>query len=160
MSEPGERVQVEVGARPLPFPIVIPGAVPIVLVALGLVGLVLLVQLSGVTATGYDLRRLRDERADWERENQLLEAYVADLQSLNRVERAAIERLKMVPATERVFLSVSHRPSSTPLAAELPPMRTAPAAIPVADDLQVQIAGWLTDRLAVKPPERSPVPAR
>jgi hypothetical protein len=149
-----------VAVRPLAAPAVIPGIVPIVVLALTLFGVVLLVQLSGVTATGYDLRRLQNERADWARENQTLESYVANLQSLERVERVAVDRLKMIPAKERIFVRTSRQPARATVPAEQPPQVPALATRPEPDDPHLRFARWLASWLAIKPPEHLARPDR
>lgn len=139
----------------LPVPIALPGVLPLVAIALALIGAVILVQLSGVTATGYDLRRLKTERSDWQRENQLLESYVANLQSLERVERVATDKLKMVPAKDRVYLTTARRPQAHPVPAELPPRPESAAAAAAAETTQLRLARWIANWLAVKPPEQA-----
>lgn len=140
-------------ARALPIPIALPSVLPLIALTMALVGAVILVQLSGVAAAGYDLRRLQQERTNWERENQLLESYVADLQSLERVERVAVERLKMVPTKDRIFLVASRPPLTKPVPEELPPAPQEAVATASEEDLQLRIARWLAGWLALTPPE-------
>ncbi|HEX2174000.1 MAG TPA: hypothetical protein VHL09_16320, partial [Dehalococcoidia bacterium] len=80
-----------------------------------------LIQALALTTNGYRVQRLRAQRSDLEQVTFLLEADVARLQSLNRVEREARERLKMVPATEVRFLRTPQAPAQIRDARHLPP---------------------------------------
>lgn len=142
-------------SRTLTLPIALPSALPLVALTLALFGVVILVQLRGVTTTGYDLRRLQNERADWRRENQLLESYVANLQSLDRVERVAVDKLKMMPTKDRVFLKTERQPAVVPVAAELPPASELEATTSISETPERQFARWLASWLAAKPPGRA-----
>jgi cell division protein FtsL len=93
-----------------------------VLLAINAAGLLLVVQVANLTTESYELERLEAERQRWLASNYDLEAESAELQSLNRVEREAREKLKMVPAGDFVFVAVSVAPP--PAAPETPaPLR-------------------------------------
>lgn len=89
---------------------------PIAAVIAGALSLLLLVQTSTQTAEGYTLRTLEDQRNDWQQKNLQLEAEIAALQSLRRVDILARQRLGMVPATDRKYITVA----VSPLADEIP----------------------------------------
>lgn len=76
-------------------------------IAVALVGLWQVIQISEVTTTGFNISRLGREQLNWQASVHELEAEVAALTSLERVEREARERLGMVPAEERLHLEVS-----------------------------------------------------
>ncbi len=72
------------------------------------VGLVQVNQLSRVTSAGYEIDRLNQERAQKQAENSQIEADVARLSSLARVDIEARMRLGMVPAQARLYLTLNH----------------------------------------------------
>jgi len=115
-------------ARPLPWHTAVPLFVPSLVAVASLTALLLLVQMGGVTVTGYDIRRLEEIRSDWEHNNYLLEAYIADLQSLDRIEHLARERLRMVKATQHIFLTVPTSPTKRWIPEEMPPSHVKRAA--------------------------------
>ncbi len=65
-------------------------------------------QFSRLTSTGYQLNELNRQRAARQAENHELEAEVARLSSLGRVDWEARTRLHMVPASQRLYLNVNH----------------------------------------------------
>lgn len=83
------------------------------LLVAGVLGLVLIVallqvnQFSRVTSTGYQINDLNRERAQKQAENHQIEADVARLSSLARVDIEARVRLGMVPAERRLSISVN-----------------------------------------------------
>jgi len=78
--------------------------------AVALVGLLQVIQTSDATSTSYTIRRLEQERQDWSAQVHSLEAEVATLASLDRVEREAQGRLGMVPAEKVLYLQVDVPP--------------------------------------------------
>ncbi len=72
--------------------------------ALALLGLLQVSQAGDATSTGYAIRRLERERQEWAAQVRQLEAEVAALTALERVEREARSRLGLVPAKERIYL--------------------------------------------------------
>jgi cell division protein FtsL len=63
-------------------------------------------QFSAVTGTGYEIEQLNRERAAKQAENHELEAEVARLSSLARVDIEARVRLGMEPAKRRIHMEV------------------------------------------------------
>jgi cell division protein FtsL len=63
---------------------------------------------SRVTTTGYELNDLQRVRAQMQAQNHELEAEVAALSSLARVDWEARTRLQMVPATKTLYIEVNH----------------------------------------------------
>lgn len=80
-----------------------------------------LFQNAALTTNGYEVQKLRTRRGDLEQVTFLLEAEVARLQSLDRVDREARERLKMVPAGTVRYLSTPNAPARVSDARALPP---------------------------------------
>ena len=78
--------------------------------ALAVLGLLQVSQVGDATSTGYNIRRLEQERQDWDAQVRQLEAEVAALTSLDRVEREARSRLGLVPAKQRIYLNVTVPP--------------------------------------------------
>ena len=64
-------------------------------------------QFSAVTGTGYQIESLRQERAAKLAENHALEAEVARLSSLARVEMEARTKLDMAPASRVMHLQIN-----------------------------------------------------
>ena len=97
-------------SRPLPRPLPrITGVRPVLLGAFLVVaslGLLQVIQTSSATTTGYNLQRLEDERSATQAEVPQLEAEVAVLTSIDRIDREARDRLGMVPADNTMTLSV------------------------------------------------------
>jgi cell division protein FtsL len=75
-------------------------------IAAALVGLWQVIQISDATSMGFNMSRIERERLDWQASVHELEAEVAALTSLDRIEREARERLGMVPAQERIYVEV------------------------------------------------------
>ena len=90
---------------------------PTTIAFVSLASLLLLVQTSLVTSTGYDIERLQETRDDWKQKNYQLEYEIAALKSLDRIEREAV-RLNMVPATQHVYVEVN-LPSQAKLTPEI-----------------------------------------
>lgn len=76
----------------------------------------LLAQTSMVASTGYKVDGLEGTKERLLRENRILEAEVASLRSLSRVDKEARERLKMETPKSYVYLTVDTLPKHpTPL---------------------------------------------
>ena len=83
-----------------------PVVLTIALVAVGLAALLPLLQSSQTTTTGHNIRELEQQRNDWEARIHELEAEVASLASLDRVEKEARERLHMEAPEHTVYVTV------------------------------------------------------
>ena len=101
-------------SRPLPRPFPrITGVRPVLagaFLVVACLGLLQVVQTSSATTTGYNLRRLEDERSATQAEVHALEAQVAVLTSIDRIDREARDRLGMVPAGNTMTLEVHKQP--------------------------------------------------
>ena len=75
---------------------------------------ILLAQASVVASDGYGVERLENTKASLEHSNQQLEEEVASLSSLDRIEREARTRLKMVTPTSYVYVEVDTLPQDPP----------------------------------------------
>jgi cell division protein FtsL len=107
-----ERPAPRTKGRPLSMPVVL----TIALVAVGLAGLLPLLQSSQTTTTGYSIRQLERQRNDWEARIHELEAEIASLAALDRVEEEARQRLDMQTPEDTVYLSVDvASPESQPI---------------------------------------------
>lgn len=101
-------------SRPLPRPFPrITGVRPVIVGAFLVVaclGLLQVAQTSSATTTGYNLQRLENERSATQAEVHQLEAEVAVLTSIDRIDREARGRLGMVPAGNTMTLEVHKQP--------------------------------------------------
>ncbi len=75
-------------------------------VVVGLAALLPLIQSSGATTTNGNIQRLEQERGDWKARLHELELEVATLGSLERIEKEAALRFKMVPPQETRYITV------------------------------------------------------
>jgi cell division protein FtsL len=71
------------------------------------IALLQVAQSSGFAHTGQSMQRLEQQKSDLKAEVHDLEAEVAALSSLERVDRAARERLAMVPPKSTDYLNVA-----------------------------------------------------
>jgi hypothetical protein len=65
-------------------------------------------QFSRLTSTGYEINGLNKQRSDREAANHALEAEVAQLSSLARVDWESRTRLHLEPAQQKLYLAVNH----------------------------------------------------
>lgn len=119
---------------------------PLVLIAammiVGIAALLPLMQSSGAATTGGNIRRLEQERSDWQAQLQAQELKVAQLASLSRIEQEATTRLRMVQPAEVYYFRVD----TAPPAPHQLPSRFLPQSEQSADtgsSLWDDIAGWL-----------------
>jgi hypothetical protein len=122
------------------------GNLPVILIVaamvVGLAALLPLVQTSGATTAAGRIRQLEQERRDWQAQLHEQEVRVAQLGSLERIEKEARERLKMVPPAETHYFRVD-APAPAP---HRLPSRFLPEEPPDTDtgaSLWEDIAGWL-----------------
>ena len=103
-------------ALPLPGRLAAPRAIAkargritiIIVVALVLgIALVQVNEFSRLTSTGYQINELTAERASRQADNHALEAEVASLSSLARVDWEARTRLHMEPAKQKLYIDVN-----------------------------------------------------
>jgi cell division protein FtsL len=107
-----ERQAPRAKGRPLGMPVVL----TIALVAIGLAALLPLLQNSQAVNTDYEIRQLERQRNDWEARTHELEAEIASLAALDRIEREARERLHMQAPEDTLYLTVDvARPESQPV---------------------------------------------
>ncbi len=96
----------------------------IAFLAAALLSLFYLGQTSDIAASGYDIARLQEQKQTLEMQNEQLRLQVAQLQSLDRIDREASSRLHMGPPEREVFVSAppisipTPPPSPTPLSGE------------------------------------------
>ena len=101
---------------------------------------------STLTSRGYQINDLQRQRAEQQAENHQLEADVAGLSSLARVDIEARVRLKLQPATQKMYITVH---GDVPQRQSLPTRflpEEQPAAAPTAgasESLWQRIAGWI-----------------
>lgn len=86
------------------------GTLPIILIfatmVVGIAALLPLVQSSGATSTAGHIRVLEQQREDWQARLHEQEVTVAELGSLDRIDKEARERLKMGPPTDVNYISI------------------------------------------------------
>ena len=80
-----------------------------------IIALLQVLQSSSFAHTGHQLQRLDAQKTQMQAEMHTLEAEVAALASLDRTERAARDRLGMVPARNIQYVSVSVEAPADPL---------------------------------------------
>ena len=80
-----------------------------------IIALLQVVQSSNFANTGQKLQQLESQRTQLSGQIQQLKADVAALSSLDRTERAARDRLGMVPAVRSQYISVDVAPPAGPL---------------------------------------------
>jgi cell division protein FtsL len=84
--------------------------VPVILLiaamVVGVAALMPLVQTSGATNTAGHIRDLQQQREDWQAQLHEQEVKVAELGSLDRIDKEARERLRMGPPQEIHYISV------------------------------------------------------
>jgi len=95
-------------------------------------------QFSRLTSTGYEIEALKRERDVKLAENHKLEADVASLSSLARVDLVARLELAMHPATRRLYIDVNH---AVPERQTLP-TRFLPEAVPAQTPPQDDAPFW------------------
>lgn len=89
------------------------------------VSLIYLSQTSDVASTSYDIADLQAQVQALEMQNEQLQLQVAQLESLDRVDREASTRLHMGPPEREIYVTAQAVPLPTPAAAATP---TAAAA--------------------------------
>ncbi len=111
--------------KPKPGKLMVAGALALVVVAAGFQ----VSQFSRLTSTGYEINELNRVRAEKQAENHALEAEVAGLSSLARVDLEARTRLHLEPAQQKLYIIVNH---------EVPARQTLPTRFlpPDAPDLE------------------------
>ena len=90
--------------RPRPGKLLLVSAIGLVVVAAGFQ----VNQFSRLTSTGYAINELNRQRAERQADNHALEAEVARLSSLARVDWEARTRLHLEPAKQKLYLTVNH----------------------------------------------------
>jgi hypothetical protein len=101
-------------------------AIALALTAAAAIALLQVLQSSSVATTGETMLRLKQEKASRAAEIHRLEAEISALMSLDRIDRAARERLGMTPARNLEYVTVDIPAPSMPL---LPrPLIEAPPA--------------------------------
>jgi len=132
--------------RQLPWRVTSKSALGLVLIftILSLVGWLYLTQASAVTTTSYQIDEQRLELEHVKNQNAALILEIAQLQTLARIEKRALE-LGYQPATEVKYLTVENYP--------LPEKSAAPdSAVPVENSVDayvndVEQPGWLVEKL-------------
>ncbi|GBD14290.1 Cell division protein FtsL [bacterium HR25] len=107
------RVSLRPSTWPLPW-LGLPLVIVLSSLAVGLAALLPLTQYGNAATTSASLDQLERDRSAWQARVDELEAEVARLSSLDRIEREARERLGMVPPEEVVYIEVPvARPEGT-----------------------------------------------
>ena len=113
----------------------VPSLVITCVVVIGLAGLLPLLLSSKVIHTSEDIRQLEGVRNDWQARNQELQAEIAVLGSLDRIEKEARQRLGMVPPDDTVYLTVDQPAPEK----QIVPLRFLP---PEKDQAQEDESWW------------------
>lgn len=121
----------------------LPVLLTVAAVAIGLAALLPLIQSSGATTTSAKMQRLEQELADWEARTHELEAEIATLSGLERIEKEAASRFQMVPAQETIYLTIDQPGPEPPKL----PSRFLPQEQPVTkkggSSFWDKLFGWL-----------------
>lgn len=122
---------------PTPFARLRSGKLAIALIIALVIGVALaqVQQFSQLTSTGYEIDALKRERAAKQAQNHELEAEVAQLSSLARVDWEARTRLGMQPAKRTLYIEVNATaPEQQTLPTRFRPAQPAQAPGPEPDD--------------------------
>jgi len=119
-------------------------AIAVALIAAAAIALLQVFQSGSSVDTGLSLQRLERQQADLTASVHALEAQVAALSSLDRVERAARERLGFVPAESILYLEVATQAPGGLLG---PP----PIATPATAASEGEAVPWWRDLLRATP---------
>ena len=119
--------------------------IPVILImaalVVGVAALLPLVQTSLATSTGGNVSRLEQAREDWQARLHEQEVRVAELGSLNRIEREAKVRLKMVAPDSVTYLRID---AQAPAPHKLPSRYLPDEKEPVeSGSLWGDLFGWL-----------------
>jgi len=99
-----------------------PVVLTIILMAVGLAAFLPLLQASQAVYTNDNIRQLERQRNDWEARSHELEAEIASLAALDRIEKEARQRLNMQAPEHTLYLSVDMAsPESQPIPARFLP---------------------------------------
>ena len=90
--------------KPRQVKVLLAGALALLVIAAGFQ----VNQFSRLTSTGYQIDELGRERAERQAANHALEAEVAQLSSLARVDWEARTRLHLEPAQQKLYITVNH----------------------------------------------------
>ena len=121
------------------------GTLPIILIFaamfVGIAALLPLVQSSGATSTAGHIRVLEQQREDWQARLREKEVAVAELGSLDRIDKEARERLKMVPPVDVNYISID---APAPAPHRLPGrfLPDQPNQTAAGDSLWEALTGW------------------
>lgn len=91
------------------------------------VGLLQVLQTSDATTSGYNLRELEQQRLDWQARVHEIEAEIASLTSMQRIEQEARGRLGMAPPERVLTLEVHTEPPAQQLVPQRYLMEEPPA---------------------------------
>lgn len=112
-------------------------AIAVALTLVAAIALLQVLQSSSVAHTAKDMRRLELQQSTLQAEIHQLEADVAVLSSLDRIERAARDRLGMAPAENVTYVAVSV-PAPAGLLLPRPLSRLSPAL----ETLETESESW------------------
>ena len=119
----------------------IPVILILVTLVVGIAALLPLVQTSLATSTGGNVSRLEQLREDWQARLHEQELTIAELGSLNRIEREAEERLNMVKPVSVTYLRVD---APAPAPQRIPSRYLSEEEGPVeGESLWEEFFGWL-----------------
>jgi cell division protein FtsL len=80
---------------------------------LATVSLLYLTQTSSVATLGYDIQNLENEQKTWQSKNDQLRLQIAQLESLNRIEKDAAAKLGMGAPKQVVWVAPTATPNQT-----------------------------------------------
>ena len=143
LNRPFDRAQAKANTSLRAGPVLVVAVVAIVVVAL-----LQLVQTSDAATSNFAIQKIEQERLELRTRTSQLEAEIAALSSLSRIEREARERLGLEPATAQQSLQVNVPwPGADQ---QLLPTRFAPDEEPEVVE-QSDGSGWWRDLLELLP---------
>lgn len=107
--------------------------VPVLLLA-GILSLLYLNQASDLASTSYDVAALQNERRIWEIRNDQLRLQIAELESLDRIDREASARLGMGPPQRVIYAREAAPSAASPLGSS--PASPTPSIAPARSTLE------------------------
>ena len=121
----------------------------LVVLLLSVGGIVWLSQTSTLVTLGYDVERMKDAGAVLDTKAQVMQRQIADYTNPVRIEKEAREKLGMIPATQKVYLTVKSVTPSAPIAtdASLADMRATQAANRTGNDKTAPVDRWWREML-------------
>ncbi|MBI4320468.1 MAG: hypothetical protein HY675_18420 [Chloroflexi bacterium] len=123
----------------------------VALLLVAVFSLLYLTQASWVATTGYEIKRLEDQKNQWGIKNAQLRLKLAELQSLDRIEREGRGRLKMDVPAKVIFVPVEE-PAKNPGEDARAERKGGVPGEGVGPGIETRVETWLADLLSLLRP--------